>query len=386
MRLSALLVAPSVPYHLHPMRLAILAFSTPPMLETQEPIIDSPRCRVIDPRSPGRECHPTGGHDHHQEPDSRDQPGTRERYEHDDCAQHEHGGSDAHLPAVGAPSDSLRDHRCKLGILFIELALDFIEDLLLVLVQWHVVPESTNRFLRTVYPMPELRYGASQAVDSSLLSVQSQGIEQPRTVNSMNCHLYLVRHGEVSNPNHIVYGDLPGFHLSPTGVQQVHRTASHLAGAPLDLILSSPLERAIETATAIARRHALEPQIDNRLTESGQFPHWTGHSWDSIPELFPGELERYVADASSVGSDEQLSDVARRYGSAVRNAVAMGYTGIVMVGHQDPVQATRLSLTGRPFGELRIDPPRHGEVVTLVRSPGGAWTEESCWSPEAPAG
>jgi broad specificity phosphatase PhoE len=197
--------------------------------------------------------------------------------------------------------------------------------------------------------------------------------------------LYLVRHGEVFNPNHVVYGDLPGFHLSAIGVQQAHRTGLHLRDVALDLVLSSPLDRARETATAIARHHALDPVIDDRLTESGQFPHWTGHRWETIPEAFPRELAGYLADASSVGTSEQLSEVAARYRSVVDQAVVRGSTGIVIVGHQDPIQATRLSLTGRPLGELRLDPPAHGEVVALSRSDGRYWTEGSRWSPTSPS-
>jgi broad specificity phosphatase PhoE len=196
--------------------------------------------------------------------------------------------------------------------------------------------------------------------------------------------IYLVRHGEAANPNHVVYGDLPGFHLSPTGVKQVHLTAVLLAGIELDLVLSSPLTRAVETATAIARRHELQPVIDGRLTESGQFPHWTGHRWSSIPSAFPNELEAYLDNAHTAGGNEQLEDVAARYMSAVRDAVS-GHCSIAVVGHQDPVQAARLSLTGRPLSELRLDPPSHGEVMSLVASTDGPWIEESRWCPEPAA-
>lgn len=196
--------------------------------------------------------------------------------------------------------------------------------------------------------------------------------------------IYLVRHGEVANPNHVVYGDLPGFHLSPTGVQQVHLSAVHLTEIELGLVLSSPLTRAVETATAIARRHRLQPVTDHRLTESGQFPHWTGHRWASIPETFPNELETYLNNAHGAGGSEQLEDVSGRYTSAIRDAMSV-HRSIAVVGHQDPVQAARLSLTGRPLSELRLDPPRHGEVLALVASQDGGWIEESRWCPEPAA-
>ena len=199
----------------------------------------------------------------------------------------------------------------------------------------------------------------------------------------MNRKLFLVRHGEVENPNHVVYGDLPGFHLSPAGVQQAHRTGHHLTEIDLDLIVTSPLIRAVETATAIARHHDIDPIADPRLTESGQFPLWTGNRWDSIPTLFPGELESYLDDALRAGGSELISDVAQRYVSVIDEAMADGHTNVVVVGHQDPIQAVRLSLTNRGLGGLRHDPPRHGEVVTLARLTNGQWAEESRWAPEA---
>jgi broad specificity phosphatase PhoE len=200
------------------------------------------------------------------------------------------------------------------------------------------------------------------------------------------CVLYLVRHGEVSNPNHIVYGDLPGFHLSSAGVQQAHRTGSHLGDVDVDLVLTSPLARAVETAHAIAGHHGLAPKIDARLTESGQFPHWTGNRWESIPTLFPGELESYLDNADSASGSELLSEVARRYTSVVDDATNDAHGAIVIVGHQDPVQAARLVLTGRDLSELRLDPPDHAERIELHRSAQGQWLEISRWAPNTATG
>ncbi len=198
----------------------------------------------------------------------------------------------------------------------------------------------------------------------------------------MTCELLLIRHGEVANPNHVVYGDLPGFHLSRAGVLQAHRCAEHLADFTIDVVLTSPLDRAVETATAITSRHGFEPTLDVGLTESGQFPHWTGHRWESIPALFPGELEAYLEDASAAGGAESLEQVAKRVISIIEDSISRGLERIAVVGHQDPIQATRLTLTSRGLGALRIDPPDHGEVITLSRRGAESWTETSRWSPQ----
>lgn len=202
----------------------------------------------------------------------------------------------------------------------------------------------------------------------------------------MNCELYLIRHGEVANPNHIVYGDLPGFHLSPLGVLQAHRTAEHLADSIIEVVLTSPLDRAVETATAIARRHEIVPTVDVRLTESGQFPQWTGRRWESVSDLFPGELEAYLENGDAVGGAESLDQISWRIVAAIENSIAHGFQHVAVVGHQDPIQATRLALTDRDLAELRADPPGHGEVVTLHRVGDESWTETSRWSPTEPTG
>ncbi|MDK1009609.1 MAG: histidine phosphatase family protein [Actinomycetota bacterium] len=201
---------------------------------------------------------------------------------------------------------------------------------------------------------------------------------------SVACRVFLVRHGEVANPNHVVYGDLPGFHLSPAGVLQAHGAADHLARLPIDAVVTSPLARAFETASVIALRHRIDPVPDSRLTESDQFDHWTGNRWDSIAVLFGDEFETYLADASAIDGGAALRRVSSRIIATIEEQIAVGRRGIVVVSHQDPIAATRLALTGGHFRSLRIQPPSHGEVICLTRDDDGRWTETSRWSPPHP--
>ena len=83
-----------------------------------------------------------------------------------------------------------------------------------------------------------------------------------------NTTVHLVRHGEVHNPTGVLYGRLPGFRLSAAGEQMAERAADALAGRDVRLVWSSPLERAVQTATPIAARHGLEVSTDERLIES----------------------------------------------------------------------------------------------------------------------
>src|SRR5262249_8159672 len=74
-----------------------------------------------------------------------------------------------------------------------------------------------------------------------------------------------VRHGEVANPEGILYGRLPGFLLSDDGEMMAKNAASFLAGRDVTLVRSSPLERAVQTAEPIAAQFSLPIEADERL-------------------------------------------------------------------------------------------------------------------------
>jgi broad specificity phosphatase PhoE len=80
--------------------------------------------------------------------------------------------------------------------------------------------------------------------------------------------VHLLRHGEVHNPGGILYGRLPGFRLSDLGARQAELVAAHLADHDVVAVVSSPLQRAQQTAAPIAARHGIEPVIDDDLTEA----------------------------------------------------------------------------------------------------------------------
>src|ERR1700745_3490349 len=80
--------------------------------------------------------------------------------------------------------------------------------------------------------------------------------------------VHLLRHGEVENPAGIVYGRLPGYHLSAKGRAMAAAAADYCAGGAVVALFSSPLERAQETARPVAERLGLDVVTDDRLIES----------------------------------------------------------------------------------------------------------------------
>jgi broad specificity phosphatase PhoE len=193
--------------------------------------------------------------------------------------------------------------------------------------------------------------------------------------------LHLVRHGEVLNPNGIVYGALPGHPLSPNGRAQAAETALMIARTGPTVVLSSPLERAVGTAAPVASAVAVDVAVDGRLTEWRLAERWQGCPWSEMHERFPGELEAYATHPDDLPfAPESITAVAERMAAVVSDLDASGEEGAVLVSHQDPIQALRLSLTRRALSGLPHGKPGHCAVITLRRTPAG-WEERSVWAP-----
>jgi broad specificity phosphatase PhoE len=199
--------------------------------------------------------------------------------------------------------------------------------------------------------------------------------------------LHLIRHGEVFNPEHVCYADLPGFDLSPLGCRQAEDAAAYVAAtAPEALLVTSPLDRALQTAEIVAGVLGVPAVADDRLVDWRLTSRWAGVVWEELPDRFPGELDAYLTHPHDLPfSPESIGEAAHRMAAAVDDLERdhPGSTAVV-VSHQDPIQALRLRLTGRPLSGLAEAKPRHAEVVTLRRTRSG-WVEEGRWAPEAAA-
>jgi broad specificity phosphatase PhoE len=84
----------------------------------------------------------------------------------------------------------------------------------------------------------------------------------------MKTIVHVLRHGEVYNPEKILYGRLPGFRLSELGVQMAKAVAESIADKDITHIVASPLERAQQTAEPAAQHFKLPVAVDDRLIES----------------------------------------------------------------------------------------------------------------------
>lgn len=157
--------------------------------------------------------------------------------------------------------------------------------------------------------------------------------------------VHVVRHGEVHNPERLLYGRLPGYHLSDLGERMARATADHLAGRDIVRVVSSPLERARQTATPVAEAYRLPVEVDERLTESGNLfeGQSIAHRMLLQPERWPAFVNPF---RPSWG--EPYAEIAERMRLAldeVRESSA-GHEAVV-VSHQLPIVTLSRSLTGQ---------------------------------------
>lgn len=161
--------------------------------------------------------------------------------------------------------------------------------------------------------------------------------------------VHLLRHGEVYNPDKILYGRLPDFHLSELGQQMAEQAADALADRDITEVITSPLDRARETAAPIAGRFGYTPRIDERIIEADSiFEGQRVSVGDGV--LKQPRAWRHLYNPFRPSWGEPYVDVAARMRAAVTDARRRN-TGheAVLVSHQLPVWIARLDAEGRNF-------------------------------------
>ncbi|WP_322748507.1 MULTISPECIES: histidine phosphatase family protein [unclassified Frankia] len=158
--------------------------------------------------------------------------------------------------------------------------------------------------------------------------------------------IHLVRHGEVFNPEKILYGRLPGFVLSEAGARQAKVTAEFLVDHDIAAVVASPLERARQTAEPIAQCRGVTVEVDPRLIESRNV--FEGKPFEAGPALvrYP-RMWKLLINPFEPSWGEPYAEIAGRMLAAVAEWRDT-YCGreVVLVSHQLPVWTTRRALEG----------------------------------------
>ncbi|MDQ3150305.1 MAG: histidine phosphatase family protein [Actinomycetota bacterium] len=171
--------------------------------------------------------------------------------------------------------------------------------------------------------------------------------------------VHLLRHGQVDNPEGIVYGRLPGFRLSEVGAAQAELVAEHLAEHKVTHVVASPMQRAQETAAPIAACHHVEVATDERLIEAGN--HFEGQRV-SVGEGALRDPRNWplLRNPFRPSWGEPYLELAHRMLAAAHRAREQASGGeAVCVSHQLPIWTLRRYLEGR---RLWHD-PRHRQCA-----------------------
>jgi broad specificity phosphatase PhoE len=158
--------------------------------------------------------------------------------------------------------------------------------------------------------------------------------------------VHLLRHGEVHNPNHVLYGRLPGYHLSANGRMMAASAADYFDGRPVAAVFASPLERAQETAQPVADRLGLPITTDDRLIESANVLEGKSVTLAQLA-LNPVNWQ-YLWNPFQPSWGEPYTQVVARMRAVIDRARDAGRgREAVCVSHQLPIWISRLAAEHR---------------------------------------
>ncbi|MBO9577540.1 MAG: histidine phosphatase family protein [Microbacteriaceae bacterium] len=174
--------------------------------------------------------------------------------------------------------------------------------------------------------------------------------------------LHLVRHGEVENPDGILYGRIPGFALSERGARMAALAAASLEGRPVNALIASPLQRTRESAAPWASAFSLPVTLDERIIEPwNRFEGSRMREAVMKPRNWPLLLRPRVPSWG-----EPYVEVRDRMLAAMDEAWDEADGGeVVLVSHQMPIWTTTLAVNGR---RLHHDPRKRRTALSSITS------------------
>ncbi|MFE6735562.1 histidine phosphatase family protein [Microbacterium sp. NPDC057650] len=194
--------------------------------------------------------------------------------------------------------------------------------------------------------------------------------------------LHLVRHGEVYNPDHVLYGRLPDYHLSEAGRGMAQAAADHVAalGRPVTALRCSPLERTQESAAPFAAAFGLTPVLEERIIEP-----WNFFEGRRMRKALRNPLNWWqLRNPNTPSWGEPYESIADRMVAAMDDAWDAADEGdVVFVSHQAPIWITHRRVAGL---KLRHDPRTRRCALSSVTSferHGDVWREVDYAEPAA---
>ncbi len=196
--------------------------------------------------------------------------------------------------------------------------------------------------------------------------------------------IHLVRHGEVHNPQGILYGRIPGYHLSELGHRMAELAAQSLVGHPVTALYASPLQRAQESAQPWATTFGLDIVTDERLIEPTN--KFEGKKFEFGPQVIVRPQSwPWILNPFRPSWGEPFTSVEARMLSVLNSAWDATESGeVVMVSHQMPIVMVQRSVAKN---KLYHDPRKRrcslSSITTLRRETDGRFVEVDYQTPAA---
>lgn len=183
----------------------------------------------------------------------------------------------------------------------------------------------------------------------------------------------LVRHAVTAKTGHVLPGRAPGLHLSEDGRRDADALARRIASVPrVWAVYSSPLERARETAAAIARALGLPVRVDPGLLEC-DFGRWTGKSLARLRRSAAWQtVQRHPSGFRFPGGESFVEMQSRMVGAISRLVTAHPGQTIVAVSHADPIKMALSHAIGAHldcFQRLVVTPASVSAIVYGALAP-----------------
>lgn len=198
--------------------------------------------------------------------------------------------------------------------------------------------------------------------------------------------LHLIRHGEVYNPERVLYGRLPNYRLSESGQEMAQAAADALAGSGREVtaLYASPLQRTRESAAPVAAKFGLTPIIDERVIEPSNVFEGRRMKRALMNPLNWWHLRK----PSRPSWGEPYQQVVKRMTAAMDEAWENTESGdAVIVSHQLPIWITHLALSGQP---LKHDPRKRrcelSSITSFEKDANGDWVEVAYQTPASTGG
>ena len=188
--------------------------------------------------------------------------------------------------------------------------------------------------------------------------------------------LYLIRHGateaNLSKPARI-QGRAHNPPLARLGVRQAEATRDFLAIRPIDHCYTSPLLRAVQTASLLAAPHGLAPIALDELTEC-DVGQWEGLDWQTIRGLDADGYRRFHADPSEFGypGGESFRSVHDRVLPVIEELLERHRgESVLIVAHHVVNRVYLADLLGLAIGQARQVKLDNCGISVVIRDDGG---------------